>query len=253
MKNMFNGLQKKKVLLIGAFGLIGSALTRSFSKVTNNLIVADINNKYLDKSGKFEFLKFDMRNKKKYSNFLNQIIKKNKKIDVFVNCSFTATKDWLDKPEIAKYESVLTNLDYHLGSYYELTRLVALHMKSQKSGSIINFGSTYGLVAPTFSIYEKNNLTSPAVYGLCKGGINQMTKYFASYFGKYNVRVNSIVPGGVYNNQDPTFVKNYEKLTPLQRMAQPDDFVGPALFLASDYSSYVTGHNLVVDGGWTIH
>jgi len=96
-------------------------------------------------------------------------------------------------------------------------------------------------------------MTSPPAYPLIKGGVNMMTKYFASYFGKYNVRVNCISPGGVYRNENPKFVKNYNKLTPLGRMANPDDLVMPTLFLASEGSKYITGHNLLVDGGWTIH
>ena len=96
-------------------------------------------------------------------------------------------------------------------------------------------------------------MTTAPAYALIKGGINTMTKYFASYFGNKNIRVNCISPGGVFDNQDPKFVKRYQELTPLARMAVPKDLVLPVLFLASDASRYITGHNLLVDGGWTVH
>lgn len=153
------------------------------------------------------------------------------------------------------YQSVEKNLTMHLGGYYNCTQKIAMYMKnkSPQGGSIINYSSIYGTVAPTFSIYNNTEMTSPSPYSLIKGGLNMMTKYFASYFGKYSIRVNCISPGGVKTDQNPDFIKNYERFTPLGRMANPDDLVGPTLFLASDISSYITGHNLLVDGGWTIH
>ena len=125
-------------------------------------------------------------------------------------------------------------------------------MKKQGFGSIINFSSIYGVVGPNFSIYKGTKMTTPPAYPLIKGGIIAMTKYFATYFAKDNIRINCISPGGVYDNHDERFVKKYEQLTPLGRMAKSDEIVGSTLFLASEKaSSYVTGHCLMVDGGWT--
>ena len=125
-------------------------------------------------------------------------------------------------------------------------------MKTKRSGSIINLASIYGIVAPDFSIYKNTKMTMPAAYSAIKGGIISFTKYLASYYGKFNIRVNCISPGGLHDKQPQTFVKKYIKKTPLRRMARSGDIVGGIIYLASDASKYVTGHNLVIDGGFSI-
>ncbi|MFC1815078.1 SDR family oxidoreductase, partial [Thermodesulfobacteriota bacterium] len=149
------------------------------------------------------------------------------------------------------YKSIKENLINHLGGYFLCTQKMAIMMKKQRAGSIINFSSIYGVVGPNFSIYENTKMTAPPVYPLIKGGIISMTKYFATYFSKDNIRVNCISPGGIFDGQDERFVKKYIKLTPLGRMGEPEDIIGASLFLASEASSYITGQNLVIDGGWT--
>jgi NAD(P)-dependent dehydrogenase (short-subunit alcohol dehydrogenase family) len=125
-------------------------------------------------------------------------------------------------------------------------------MKNQRSGSIVNIASIYGMVGPDFHIYEGTDMTSPANYAFSKGGMISFTRYLASYYGRFGIRVNSISPGGFQTEDQPErFVEQYTKKTLLGRMAVADDIKGAAVFLASDASSYVTGQNLAVDGGWT--
>jgi len=257
----FSDLKDKVVIIVGGFGLIGKEISKGFISNGSQIIIASRASK--DPSfllhlqslgrGKIDYFPFDISKEKDTDKLIEYALKKFKKIDIFVNCSWPRTKDWATDVEHVPLSSVKKNLLLQLVNYYNLTQKIAMQMKKQKSGSIINFSSIYGSVAPTFSIYEGTKMTSTPVYALIKGGINMMTKYFASYFGKYNVRVNCISPGGVYRNENPKFVKNYIKLTPLGRMANPDDLVMPTLFLASEGSRYITGHNLLVDGGWTIH
>jgi NAD(P)-dependent dehydrogenase (short-subunit alcohol dehydrogenase family) len=125
-------------------------------------------------------------------------------------------------------------------------------MREQGHGSVVSFGSTYGVQAPDFSVYDGTEMTSPVEYAAIKGGVRNLTRYMASYLGRDGVRVNTVSPGGVFDDQHPTFVAEYERRTPLGRMARPEDFVGPVVFLLSDAAAYVTGHDLRVDGGWTI-
>jgi NAD(P)-dependent dehydrogenase (short-subunit alcohol dehydrogenase family) len=125
-------------------------------------------------------------------------------------------------------------------------------MVNQRSGAIVNIASIYGIVGPDFHIYEGTEMTSPANYAFSKGGMISLTRYLASYYGKFGIRVNAISPGGFRTEDQPErFVDQYIKKTLLGRMAVADDIKGAAVFLASDASRYVTGQNLAVDGGWT--
>ena len=125
-------------------------------------------------------------------------------------------------------------------------------MSKQMYGSIINIASIYGVVGPDFTVYDETSMTMPAGYSAIKGGLINLTRYMASYFGSNNIRVNCVSPGGIFDNQDINFVKNYEKKVPLGRMGLPEDIAPSVAFLLSDDSKYITGQNLIIDGGWTI-
>jgi NAD(P)-dependent dehydrogenase (short-subunit alcohol dehydrogenase family) len=126
-------------------------------------------------------------------------------------------------------------------------------MAEQQTGSIVNIGSIYGVVSPDFNIYDGHaEMTNPPAYGFAKAGMIQLTRYLAVYFARQGVRVNCISPGGLYSPEMPAgFVANYCHRTPLGRMAGPNDLKGAAVFLASDASAYITGQNLLIDGGYT--
>lgn len=137
-----------------------------------------------------------------------------------------------------------------------ITQAVVLEMKARGSGNIINIGSIQGVVGPNFGVYGDTGMTSPLNYTYDKWGMVGFTKWLANFYGKFNIRANCISPGGygpgvaelIGQNE---FVENYKKLTPLGRFAEDDDIKGPVIFLASEASAYITGHNLLVDGGWT--
>jgi len=107
------------------------------------------------------------------------------------------------------------------------------------------------VVGPDFSVYKNTSMTSSIIYSAVKGGIVNLGRYLASYFGKYNIRVNTVCPGGVLDGQNEIFLKNYSNKTPLGRMASAEEVASTVLFLASDASSYITGATIMVDGGWT--
>ena len=124
-------------------------------------------------------------------------------------------------------------------------------MAEQKSGVIINIASIYGIVGNDFSLYEDYDGTSPAAYSAIKGGVINFTRYLASYYGKKGIRVNCVSPGGILDNQPKSFISKYNSKVPLGRMGNPQDIAPSVSFLLSDEARYITGQNLIVDGGWT--
>jgi NAD(P)-dependent dehydrogenase (short-subunit alcohol dehydrogenase family) len=145
-------------------------------------------------------------------------------------------------------------LDVNLTGLFLSAQAVVKQMLTQDHGVIINICSTYGLVGPDQRIYERPGQPTqvkPVFYSVTKAGVLGLTRYLATYYAGKNIRVNALTPGGVYNNHDEIFVKNYSYRTVMGRMAYPDEMNGAMLFLASEASSYMTGNNLVVDGGWT--
>lgn len=252
-KSLFN-LEKKAVIVVGGAGLIGSEVAKGLSDFGAKVYIADTDKKAAEriraKGAKFVYL--DITSEDSVHKALGKVYNEAKKIDVLVNCAYPRTNDWGLKLEDIPFDSWKDNLNNHLGGYFLCSRAAAELMKNKAKGAIINFASIYGVVAPDFSIYRGTKMTMPAAYSAIKGGIISFTRYLASYYAKYNIRANLISPGGVFNGQESTFLKKYAKKTPLNRMADPKDIVGTAIFLSSDASSYITGQNIIVDGGWSV-
>jgi NAD(P)-dependent dehydrogenase (short-subunit alcohol dehydrogenase family) len=145
-------------------------------------------------------------------------------------------------------------LDVNLTGLFLCSQAAVKPMLAQNHGAIIHICSTYGLVGPDQRIYQKPGQPQqfkPVFYSVTKAGVLGLVHYLATYYAGKNIRVNALTPGGVFNNHDEQFVKNYSARTVLGRMANHDEMNGALLYLASDASSYMTGANLVVDGGWT--
>lgn len=252
-------LDKKIAYVTGGTGLIGKEVTKALADGGAKVIILDIDKNNgrklattLRKEGKdVEFEEFDVSELDKIDQAIDALVSKYGRIDIWVNAAYPKTSDWGKKIEDLYLKSWQKNIDLHLNSYAWISRNVCLIMSKQRGGTLINFGSIYGVVGNNFNIYEGTNINPPAEYPAIKGAIVNFDRYLASYFGKYNVRVNTICPGGIFDNQNPNFVKNYSRNTPLKRMGQPEEIASAVLFLASDASSYVTGITLIVDGGWT--
>ena len=144
-------------------------------------------------------------------------------------------------------------LDVNVAGVFNATQVFGQRMCEAGGGSIVNIGSLYASIAPIPALYDHLDppFTKPAAYGASKAAVVNLTRYFARLWGPMRVRVNALSPGGMLGGQDAEFVRKYADRVPIGRMAEPADLVGPLLFLASDASAYVTGHELRVDGGFT--
>lgn len=178
-----------------------------------------------------------------------------KALDILVNnAAFVGTSGlsgWAEPFEAQSIAAWRMALEVNLTAIFALSQSAAPLLRSNGNGSVINIASIYGFLGPDWSLYEGTSMANPAAYAASKGGLIQLTRWLATTFGA-GVRVNAISPGGIARGQPDSFVHQYVARTPLKRMATEDDFKGAAVFLASDLSRYVTGQNIIVDGGWSV-
>ena len=260
-------LKNKVAIVTGALGLIGKNHCSALSEAGANVVVCDLDE---NKCKEFAFslstksigVGVDITNKSSIENLRDKTLNEFGKIDILINNA--AINDMFENPQAAAEQSMFENypldmwqksLDVNVTGTFLCSQIIGNEMAKGGKGSIINVASTYGLVGPDQSIYKKPDgsqsfYKSPA-YPATKGAIVNFTRFLAPYGGNKGVRINTLTPGGVENNQDEYFVNNYSAKTPLGRMAFPTDYKGAIIFLSSDASSYMTGANLIVDGGWT--
>ena len=248
-------LKGKTAAVFGGLGLIGKEIVSALGQAGAKVLLIDIDeekgHKIASELGA-EFIELDITDIASYDEKISAIWKEQGQVDIVVNTAYPRTEDWGDKFEDVKSESWRKNVDMQMNSYCLLTiKFAELMKKNEIKGSIINLGSTYGVLGADFEIYKGTDLSCPPAYAAIKGGIINFSRHAASYYGKYGIRVNALCPGGIFDNQNPEFVKAYESKTSLKRMGNPEEIASAAVFLASDASSYVTGTAFMVDGGWT--
>jgi NAD(P)-dependent dehydrogenase (short-subunit alcohol dehydrogenase family) len=257
-------LNGRRALITGAAGKIGYEMALTIAELGGDLILVDLpdsdynslKQKILDNwNVNIEFISCDLESENSRIKLIETIIKSNDRLDILINnAAFVGDSNldgWIDD---FNQQSIVTwnrALAVNLTAVFHLSQGFTPLLKKHKNGSIINISSTYGLIAPDYSLYKGINMGNPAAYAASKGGVIQLTRWLSTTIAP-EVRVNSITPGGVWRNQPSKFVKRYESKTPLGRMATEEDFKGAIAYLSTDLSGYVTGQNLVVDGGWTV-
>ena len=242
-------LKDKIIIVTGGSSLIGKELIADINRKGGRAINADLEVETNLDDG---FLKMDITNDVSIQKGIDLVVEKFNRIDGWVNNAYPRTKDWGAKFEDINPESWRANIDMQLNSYFVCCQKILKIMTVQNSGTIVNIASIYGVVGNDFTLYEDFEGTSPAAYSAIKGGLINFTRYLASYYGHKGIRANCVSPGGIFDNQHPSFVSRYEAKVPMRRLGNPDDIAPSVSFLLSDGAKYITGQNLIIDGGWTI-
>jgi gluconate 5-dehydrogenase len=257
-------LKGKVAIVTGGAGQLGSQMCDALAEVGAHVVVASRNfkncqHKARELTGKYNesiALQVDVTDKLSVQAMVEAVVQRFGHIDILVNNAYSGLSALFEEMTVEQWKSAL---DGAMTSTFLCSQAVSKVMMRQKKGVIINIASIYGIVAPDHRIYGRTGINSACNYGPAKAGVIQFTKWLAAYLAPYNIRVNCISPGGFYNEKlkklpdyEEAFVPNYCSKTPLGRMGDQTDLKGVIVFLASDASKWMTGQNVVVDGGWTI-
>ena len=265
-------LTGRAVLISGATGLLGTEFALAATSAGANLVLGDLDDH------KLELLKGEITSSYPDSQVLIQILDVTNmdscqsiaqlcesqfgQIDGVIHSAaidpkFEQDSDTSHFSKFTEFPVALwqTSMDVNLTGAFQLAQATCKIMEKSGKGSIVFLGSNYGLVGPDQRIYRKIGQEAqtykPAVYSVCKAGLLGLTKFLAAYYMNTSIRVNLLTPSGIWNKHDPEFSGNYASRTILGRMSEKNEYRGAILFLISDASSYMTGTNLVIDGGWT--
>ena len=253
-RNLFN-LNNKNIIITGGNGFLGSQIATALIKEGANVYIIDL--KKPKKKISSKYFVSDITNESELKKIVKFFKLKKIKIDVLINnaaIDYPPSKSKRNNLKLENFSNDLWDKDISVslkGSYL-CTKVFGSYMAKFRKGAIINVSSDLGIIAPDQRIYKKSGFIKPVTYSVVKHGIIGLTKYTASYWGKKNIRCNAIAPGGIFNNQDKSFVKKINQLIPLGRMAKNNEYNGLILFLCSELSSYMTGSIVVADGGRTI-
>jgi len=269
-------LTDQVAIITGGAGMLGKQYAKTLLAVGCNIIVADLNLETVDEAAnELNTLEstspnatalgivLDVRDPESITSMVEKTLDKWNRIDILINNAAIDPKLDADKRdeqantfEDYPLELWKQSVDTNLTGPFLCCQAVGKVMLKQKSGVIVNINSTYGVVAPDQRLYQRDDeeeqtVFKPASYAVTKAGLAHLTKYLATYWGDKGIRVNTLTPHGIYTSQDEQFVRRYNDRTPLGRMANQDEMNMAMLYLVSDASSYTTGSNLIVDGGWT--
>lgn len=255
-------LKDKVVVITGGAGLIGKEFVKAVVENGGIAIIADINEEIgiqvkenLSKelnSINIDFVKLNITSKDSLNECIKYLDEKYKRIDSLVNNAYPRNKNYGKHFFDVEYSDFVENTGLNLGGYFTASQQFAIYFKNQGYGNIINISSIYGVIAPKFEVYENTPMTMPVEYAAIKSGLIHLTKYMAKYFKGMNIKVNTLSPGGILNNQPEDFLKKYNEFTTSKGMLENSDLKGSLIYLLSDMSKYVNGQNIVVDDGFTL-
>lgn len=268
-------LSKKIIVITGGAGFLGKVFADAVAEMGGLPVLLDVNIDYINeainylsrKGYRADGFEVNITDKVNVQNVIDEITGKYKQIHVLINAAAFAMKNLQQGGEeffapFEEYKKELweVSLDVNLTGTFLITQVIGKVMKAHQYGVIINVASDVAVISPDHRIYQEDArfdykgvpFNTPIAYPVTKAGILSFTRYLATYWAKDGIRVNSISPAGVYRQQDEKFVEQLVYRIPLGRMAFPDELKGPIVFLASEASSFMTGGNLIIDGGRTI-
>ena len=260
----------KTAVITGAAGLLGRQFCLALAQTGANIVMADLASDIAaENAAEFKNMGFnaipvkvDVSDPSSVKLMVNQALTAFGSVDVLINSAaldpkFDSTNAAAQEANAFETYSLYSwrqALEVNLTGMFLASQAAVVPMLEQGQGVIVNICSTYGLVGPDQRLYERPDGTrqfKPVYYSVTKAGVLGFTRYLATYYAGKNIRVNALTPGGVFNDHDAIFTAQYSSRTVLGRMANLDEMNAAMLFLCSDASSYMTGSNLVVDGGWT--
>ncbi|MDQ7060720.1 MAG: oxidoreductase [Sulfurimonas sp.] len=255
-------LKNKVVVITGGAGLIGQEFVKAVVEQNGIAVIADINeeignqvqsnlSKELNTTN-IDFIKLDITSKESLKTCISYLHEKYERIDALVNNAYPRNKNYARHFFDVEYDDFVENLGLNLGGYFTTSQQFAKYFQKQGYGNIINISSIYGVVAPKFEVYENTSMTMPVEYAAIKSGLIHLTKYMAKYFKGMNIKVNTLSPGGIFNNQPESFLEKYKDNCLSKGMLDKSDIKGTLVYLLSDMSRYVNGQNIIVDDGWSL-
>ena len=255
-------LKNKVVVITGGAGLIGQEFIKAVIEENAFAIIADIDEingiKVKDnlskelKTKNIDFVKLDITSKESLLSCISYLENKYERIDALVNNAYPRNKNYGKKFFDVEYSDFSENLALNLGGYFTASQQFSKYFIKQGYGNIINISSIYGVIAPKFEIYSGTNMTTPVEYAAIKSGLIHLTKYMARYFKGMNIKVNTLSPGGIFDNQNELFLEKYNNECLNKGMLDKSDLKGTLVYLLSDMSKYVNGQNIIVDDGFTL-
>lgn len=249
-------MNKKTIIVTGGFGVIGLALSKNLLNQGHNIVLVDNKTNqaksFKDKSSNLLVIKTNLNKENEIRKTIRLSLKKFNQIDTLVHCAYPKTKDWGKTLKNLRQESLNKNLNNQLGSTIILSKIIINQFLKQKFGNLILLSSIMGLNNPKFETYKGTNMSSPIEYSVIKSGIISITKYLAKYYAKKNLKINCVSPGGVKSNLPKRFINNYRKHCNSKGLLNPEDVVNAINFLISEKSDFISGHNLVIDDGYSL-
>lgn len=259
ISNTLFDLKGKIILVTGGYGYLGKSICEGLEDFGGIVYVLGRDKGKFDdvfqlsEHPNIHFISCDISDSKSIKEAFQQVEGQSGKIDVLINNAFYSKGQ---NPEEISDEDWNYSIDGSLNSVHRCIREIIPYFKKNKAGKIINVASMYGIVSPNFHIYnDYPRFLNPPHYGAAKAGVIQLTKYYGSYLSKYNITVNVVSPGPFPSDQvqkEEGFIEQLRSKNPLGKIGKPEDLKGAFVFLSSKASDYINGHNLVVDGGWTI-